>query len=686
MARRTSHHSMLPKLSKLLLPALVAVAAGGACSKASEGPGTTSGSSQSGGNGGGTAGAGGNGGTAGTGGMAGAGGSGGGQTGCKTDADCSKDANGNICELATGLCVGCIPSEDPLVDDCGMGKWCEPASKQCQPGCTNESDCTAGAQACDVQSHSCVGCVLDTECLAGFICVTNYCIPGCSGSQPCGAGESCCGSSCYDLATDELNCGICGNNCEAPANGSALCDNGLCTLGNCKAGFADCDADPSNGCEWNVLQDGACTCVPGQKQPCYQGAPGTQNIGPCKAGTQTCKADGTGWGDCVGQVLPKYEQCANNVDDDCDGILDNNVDADGDGWASCGGDCCDIAGPGCSNPKLSNPGAFEVVGNNQDDDCNPATPDNTWPNCSAASKFDVVTAEDVAKAIELCQFTTDNPPLGQKKWGVISATHVFADGTVPNATQLANIQNNQTAVLTDYGPNVGPKRGLTMAGISTGKLRDQDDPGYAGTTNNFMVNGQPPSAYLLANGGKLPASKGCSGSCQTGNGGNDSVNVKLKIRVPTNAKSFSYSFKFYSAEYWDFQCTNYNDFFLALLKTGWKPDPADPMQKPLPIDKNISFDSQNNPVSVNNGFFEVCAPKGCNTCAEGVGELQGTGMQIANTGGATTWLVTDAPVVPGETIELELMVFDVGDNLLNSLVLLDNFTWNQAALSVGTHQ
>jgi hypothetical protein len=61
-------------------------------------------------------------------------------------------------------------------------------------------------------------------------------------------------------------------------------------------------------------------------------------------------------------------------------------------------------------------------------------------------------------------------------------------------------------------------------------------------------------------------------------------------------------------------------------------------------------------------------------------------MQIGNTGGATKWLITDAPVVPAETMELELMVFDVGDNLLNSLVLLDNFTWNQAALSVGTHE
>jgi hypothetical protein len=175
----------------------------------------------------------------------------------------------------------------------------------------------------------------------------------------------------------------------------------------------------------------------------------------------------------------------------------------------------------------------------------------------------------------------------------------------------------------------------------------------------------------------LPASQGCSGSCPAGSGANDSVNIRLTIRVPTNALSFSYKFKFNSAEYWTYSCTAYNDFFLALLQTT---------APGIPADENISFDSLGNPVSVNNGFFEVCVAKGCYACPAGTSELQGTGLEVGNTGGATKWLTTDAPVTPGEDMMLELMIFDVSDGVLDSLVLLDAFKWNPVPAEVGTHE
>jgi hypothetical protein len=37
----------------------------------------------------------------------------------------------------------------------------------------------------------------------------------------------------------------------------------------------------------------------------------------------------------------------------------------------------------------------------------------------------------------------------------------------------------------------------------------------------------------------------------------------------------------------------------------------------------------------------------------------------------------NGPVVPGELITLDLMIFDVQDSTNNSVVLLDNFRWNQ---------
>jgi hypothetical protein len=65
---------------------------------------------------------------------------------------------------------------------------------------------------------------------------------------------------------------------------------------------------------------GATVCMPGATQPCYDGPAGTEGQGICKAGTQTCAADGASWGPCLGEVLPKPEDCATPYDEDCDGL------------------------------------------------------------------------------------------------------------------------------------------------------------------------------------------------------------------------------------------------------------------------------------------------------------------------------------------------------------------------------
>lgn len=522
---------------------------------------------------------------------------------------------------------------------------------------------------------------MDTDCDPGTVCLLKTCVPGCSPTQPCQPGLSCCGSSCFDLLNDPDHCGDCLNACPVPEHADAVCNGGACAMGACTMPWANCDGDVMNGCEQNTLQDGPCVCAPGQAQTCYYGAPGTENVGPCKAGTQTCEANGLGFGPCVGAVLPSFEICANNNDEDCDGVIDNTPDLDGDGWTACNGDCCEAPGPACNNPKLVNPGAFEVVGNGINDDCDAATSDVIPPAaCSTIADFSAVTANDVAKAMDICQTTTANPPLPQKKWGLITALHRLADGNAPSALELSDMQNKQTAILVNYGTGgIVPKKGPTMAGISSGYMRDQNDVAYVDPnpgTDLFWL-GNPPAAYLAAHGGALPASAGCSGNCPAGTGANDSVNVRFSIRVPTNAQSFSYDFRFVSSEYWVYSCTQYNDFYLALLTST---------AMGIPADKNISFDSLNNPVSVNNGFFDVCVAKGCYTCPAGGGELAGTGMQLGNTGGATKWLTTDAPVVPGETIQLELMIFDVSDGVLDSLALLDNFRWNLATATVNTHE
>ncbi len=375
-------------------------------------------------------------------------------------------------------------------------------------------------------------------------------------------------------------------------------------------------------------------------------------------------------------------------------------DQDGDGWTIQDGDCCDVGGtPICTQPEKVNPGAFEYLGNGVDDDCDATTSDTVAPaECTPLPLQTPTTSLALAKAMDLCQFTSESPPLPQKKWGVVATDLTLADVT-------SAPPNVQVGVLGSFGQYVTPKKGTTMASLSSGTARAEGDPGDVHPQDGPM-NGQDgtyngntqvgvPADYLAANGGTVPNPASCP-ACNNANCTQafDSVRFRMRIRVPTNAQSFSYALKFYTSEYPEYSCQTYNDFFVALLDSSWVPDPmANPPQDPLPADKNIAIDGLGNAVSVNNAFLDVCfpamgAPPG--SCPSGTLELIGTGMGGWNgavtDGGGTVWLINEAPVVPGETIELEFITWDAGDHNVDSLVLLDRFRWQIDPASVGLHE
>ena len=375
-----------------------------------------------------------------------------------------------------------------------------------------------------------------------------------------------------------------------------------------------------------------------------------------------------------------------------------DVDADGDGWTPNQGDCCDTVDI-CVAPELVNPGAFEYLGNGVNDDCDDTTVDNApVADCSPAALATPTSAMDLVHAMDLCQTTTENPPLAQKKWGVISASLLLAN----ESTALSAGNNVQTGVLANYGTNVSPKRGNTMASLSSGTARDPGDAGYVhpqngaspGQNGNYNANTQvgAPAVFLAAHGGSFPSPPSCPAcSGPACNQAYDSAVLKARIRVPTNAQSFSYAVKFYSSEFPEYLCQAYNDFFVTLLTSSWVPDPnANPPEVPLPADHNIAVDAQGGQLSVNNGFFQVCFPplgSPPGTCPSGTLELIGTGMggwgSNLTDGGATEWLTNTAPVVPGETMEIEFAVWDAGDHNVDSLVLLDRFRWSLTPSPVG---
>ena len=414
-------------------------------------------------------------------------------------------------------------------------------------------------------------------------------------------------------------------------------------------------------------------CDPETTVECpYSGPSGTKNVGECKAGTKTCDLDGKGWSECAGEVVPIAEICDNGKNDDCDGGTDEQVDEDGDGWFSCVDDCCDSV-LACTYPKKVNPGAIEVPEDGIDNDCNGETDENPRTACSSAAKFSGTTALDLINAIDICKTSTGG------SWGIVGTptlTRASGSGTI-------DASNRQVAVMTQLGthdsnvaifPPTDDFINGTMAALSSGRARDANDPDPTAENTYEYYDGTPPADFTAPYAGDLPQT---DPDCPAGTGANDGVMLTVDLKVPTNAYGLSFLFRFFSHEYWQFTCNAYNDFFIAMLDTG---------AAGIPADKNISFDSNGSYISVNsNAFFTVCQPKTGYPCPDGTDPLAGTGWDEQEyddelgwfyTGGATKWLATAAPVIPGETIKLRFVVWDTSDRKLDSLVLVDNFKWN----------
>jgi len=628
---------------------------------------------------------------------------------------CADDPEKPICDANTLTCVACLPSNDV----CGTGKYCNPSTNTCDGGCKDDSDC-GSPLICDTTLHQCVTCLDDSQCDAGSVCSpTGECQAGCSPTQPCQGGLTCCGTSCVDLETDVDHCNACDTPCGGLANATVACVSGACTLDTCNPDFENCNLNPDDGCEQSLVAEGPCACTPGDVIPCYEGPPNTEGVGICLGGTATCNPQGTGYGLCLGQVFPTFDTCNDGLDNDCDGTPDNAGDKDGDGWTPCDGDCCDVLADGCGNPNLVNPGAFEVAGNMVDDDCDGSV-DNAVVSCDGAFSSNSSVATDYAKAIELCSSTTESPALPSKKWGVISAGFFRADGTgVPVAAQRS--------IRTGFGGGLTPLKGTQLVVLSTGAAAasaspNNTNPAYVAPQAS-VANGTSsgvPSDWLTANGNNFPNAP----NCPDPNGGttaNDPIMLKVRVRVPTNAFSFSVASDFYSSEYPEWVCSPFNDFFLTLLDSTFMPGIG---QAANPADNNLAFyhappaGGSLYPIGVNlafgnTGLFRQCkngttgcgggATPGTTSSCQSTAQLAGTGFDVANpsppsafpgdpgycgtnnlSGGATGWLSTSGNVVPGETIELRFVIWDTGDGYYDSTVLLDNFQWLLTASTPGT--
>ncbi len=360
-------------------------------------------------------------------------------------------------------------------------------------------------------------------------------------------------------------------------------------------------------------------------------------------------------------------------------------DMDKDGWSPNAGDCNDC------DPNV-NPGAIDVLHQNDggtptwgDEDCSGVPGDNSKA-CDTGLALDDVNAADGAKAIELCATATAT----NRKYGVLSSAYVRADGTAYASPGL------QVGIQSAFGTNVHTQGGANMLVLSTGYARTVGQTGACnGISCEINATGTAPTGFPEDD----PA-------CPPTTAITDDIALELQVRVPTNATGYSFNFKFYSFEFPDWVCDTkgYNDQFIALVT----PAPAGAYVPTGSTGGNISFDSNNHPVSVNIGFFDVCdattptrfashckATTGATCpaipspyCPLGTGANTGFDVWQSKVGpdGATRWLQTQAPATPGSTITIRFAIWDAGNQEFDSTVLIDNFQWiaTGGAIAVGT--
>jgi len=194
---------------------------------------------------------------------------------------------------------------------------------------------------------------------------------------------------CYNGPPATRGIGLC-------AEGVQACDEnamptGIC-IGEVLPREETCLSLFDDDCDGLVNESGlGCTCVPGTTASCFAGPEAALGNGLCVMGTQTCNANGVGYGDCTGQTTPTPERCSTvGLDDDCDGKIDEDgVDCVcGDSIVSATEACDDgntDDADGCSNQcALSMCGNGMVSGSEVCDDGNLLDNDACTAQCQKA--------------------------------------------------------------------------------------------------------------------------------------------------------------------------------------------------------------------------------------------------------------------------------------------------------------
>jgi len=557
------------------------------------------------------------------------------QKGCQHAASDAACDDANACTLDACAVGGCTHAAGGTI--CDDGNLCTGDGKcgagSCGAGtaisCDDKNECTLDT--CDGKTGACVhaaqaGCVpaASPPCTTNADCAAGVCDPAALACVGCLSSANCAsGSICLKHSCVAATACVSDTQCKT-------------TKQVCSGWYKACvDCNSATDCGLSeACVDSKCVAAPACKSS--KDCPKVCNLqaGVCVecttsadcAGNQICDASHT----CVAKICTG-QACAGKQLYPCrpdgTGYYPAATCADGN---LCTADACDAA-QGCVFTPKFDASLPELPLDALDNNCNGQT-DETAP---AVCDGNLLTSADAdfAAAIDLCG-------------GVVSST--FTTLSDPKAH----------AILGKFGAKNLPQLGNRLVALSTGIALPEGVTGYA----------EPQSGTDWKKSSTYPAASQCK---TVGTAAHDLIEWKLVLTVPASAQSLDFDFFFLSTEFPEYLSSTFNDHLLVLLDSN-------------AMKGNILFDDTGDCFTATKELFKVC--KGCpltDALLAGTGyEVLGSGGDPA--GGGTGWMSVGAPVMPGETITLRFLLFDDGDGIYDTAVLLDRFRWSGAKLTKPT--